>query len=472
MSETLTGCTEENVLCLLVWSDSHAPTLAAILPPEIFGVRAYQRIARAAIDYISRFHHAPRIHIRDRLEAEINRGGGEAQSINHTLDAMERLATEIQPHFVLAELDRWIRLRKKINAVDEAYKALQRGDEEAADEAIYRRDAFQVNTDVGTWLHDTDLSFMEHRTSDEFSIGIEALDRKGVCPSRKTLTVFIAPKKAGKSWSCVNLAKANVIMHRRKVLHISLENSAALTKRRYVQAFYSMTAKQALDEIEVPVFGKTEKGEWESTHYEKITPLPLLIDNKDEIVRRLDSLRNRAHVLIKEFPTGTLTPAQLYAYMDRLEREYDFIPDLLIADYPTLMRSTASNRRLDIISNYTAIRTVCVERNMAGYAPAQSNRYGETASILKGRDIAEAYDLNAVADTILTFCRTPQEKAKMLARISVDAARDQEDSFLVMIAQNYSIGQFCLDSVLMNPAIMAELNRIEGKDTNDEESEG
>jgi len=81
---------------------------------------------------------------------------------------------------------------------------------------------------------------------------------------------------------------------------------------------------------------------------------------------------------------------------------------------------------------------------------------------VRGRHVAEDWSKIGTADTVLTFSRTARERERGLARVGVEAARGAEDGYSVLIAQNYHVGQFCLDSVRMTPQVRQEVERETG----------
>ena len=83
------------------------------------------------------------------------------------------------------------------------------------------------------------LAFMDEAEEDYFPTGIDELDELNVRPARGTMMVFVAPAKAGKSWFLINAAK-NAMIAGRQVLHVSLENSEAVTGKRYIQNYLSL----------------------------------------------------------------------------------------------------------------------------------------------------------------------------------------------------------------------------------------
>lgn len=455
------GVDAENFLTMLVWDDHHAQLLAEMLTPDLFGDRNTENVAEAAIKHIKTYGKAPKHHIKDLFEGELRRPGGHADLMMQLFNNMEAAYPTLDPTYVMGELDKFIRIRRRKLAMEEANILLDRGEESAADDLLWRYTGITHTTSLspGVFLHDTNLGFMSQQDSDFFSSGVEALDMRGITPARKTQTLFIAPKKAGKSWCCISVGKAG-IRHRHKVLHISLENSEELTKRRYVQAMWSMTKKEAQESISLPYFEKDAQGRWAGTLYRSIEPIALTMDNQRYIQARLEALSARPPLLIKQFASGTLTIARYNAYLDYLERQLKFVPDLVIVDYPDLMSIDPRNLRVETGRAFTALRGVAVERNHALFCPTQGNRESQDSKWVTSKNVSEDWSKAGTADVVLAFCRTKHEKDLGLARILVDAARDEEDSFSVMITQSYRTGQFCIDSVMMDAKVTEEVSKI------------
>jgi len=468
----LHGASQENVLTMLIWNEQYAPQLASVLRPELFGDKNQEKLAEAAIRFIEVYRRPAMGHIRDLLEDDLKRPGS---LMGLTIDATERLAPELDPDYVMSDLDRFIRIRQRKMAIDEALRYLNQGDEEKADEVLWSRTGHSFDNDMtaGTWLHDTDLSFLRKTETDFFSSGIEVLDERGIVPARGTMMMFIAPKKAGKSWFCIGVGKAGV-RFRRKTLHISLENSAELTKRRYIQAFWSMTKKQALEKLNMPYFERDSGGEWTDTKDYMVMPLALTVDNEEYVLARLREMEHRTPLLIKQFATNTLTLPRYNAYLDNLERRYKFVPDLVIMDYPDLMNIDEKTLRVSTGRMFSGLRGVAVDRNHALICPTQGNRASQDSRWVTSKNVSEDWSKAGIADIVVTFSRTEQEKKRQLARLLVDAARDEEDGFRVMITQSYATGQFCVDSIFMNSAVTQESDSIiddRKQDTEDQEED-
>jgi len=133
-----------------------------------------------------------------------------------------------------------------------------------------------------------------------------------------------------------------------------------------------------------------------------------------------------------------------------LENNNRFVPDLLVLDYPDLMDIDKDNYRLGLDEVYKQVRGICVQRNLAGAVVSQGNRSSERAKKVKNDNVAEAWSKIAHADCVITYNQTEPEHQMGLARLYVSAGRNDEDKITIIISQNYAMGSFVVDSVLMS----------------------
>lgn len=464
----LEGSLEENTLTLLCFSDRYAPQLILRLTADLFSTRAYREIADAAIQYLEQYGKPPGVHLRDLLESKLRREEGKFMAT--VIAAMEKQAPSVNPDYVLPQLDNFIELRQYANLVERAADAVQAGNLAQARDVFTSVPATPQSDSPGIWLSEADrmLGFMDKRDADTFTSGVEVLDHLDVVPSRKTMTMLIAPPKKGKSMWAVNCGK-EALLHRKKVLHITLENSEQLTAQRYVQALFAMTRKEASG-LRVAVFERDANDIVASINFRTIDPMALTPENRAKVLAKLHRLRNMK-LLIKEFPSGTLSLGQLRAFLNRLERNHHFKPDMLIVDYPDLMEVSSNNQRTDIGRNFVGLRGIAVERELALICPTQGNRSSGDAKQTKGTMVAEDYSKLMTADTILTYSQTNSEHEFGLARLTVEGAREVEDGMTVMIAQSYATGQFCLDSARMSRGLTTDVQRLSGEGDQRQEDE-
>lgn len=452
---------EEAVLALLAFHESSPKIALKLTNAFIFSNPTNQAIAKASIEHVRKFSTPPAGQLEYLLENDL-RQGERGKLLGQQLEFLSKKVETLDVEFVINELDRFIEVQTLQKNLQNALELLDGGDLEAAKEAAYKQNLQQrVNDTPGIWLADPKqaLKFLERRGEEEFySTSIEVLDRRGITLDKKTLALLIAAKGVGKSWWLISVGKSG-IQHHRKVLHITLEMSEEKTVRRYIQSIFALTKDEA-QKIKVPFFEKDQ-----STNTTVMQFLELerdsIINKKKELIQKLSGMYH-TQLLVKEFPTGTLSTEQLYLYLDSLKRERGFVPDQLLIDYADLMRIDRSDLRIDTGRQYVELRGLAVSGEYSLATATQGNRAGAEAKTMRSTHIAEDWSKVHTSDLVLTLSKTEAEKRMGLARILVSNARDAEhDSFSVLIAQSYLTGQFCLDSVPMNFELAEQLNKLE-----------
>ena len=458
----LAGSLEDNILTLLVHSAEHAANIAIQIAPELFSTPKYRTIAQKAGDYILVYGKPPGVHMRDLLETELTRGDDGKIFARHC-DDMDALVPDLNAQYVLDGLAHFIASRKLAQAIEDADEHLRAGDLEGAERALYQRDTAQASS-PGIWLHDAEamLKWMNVPESDYFTSGIDALDVRGVRPARGELFLIIGAKKIGKSWWAIELGKQN-IQRKKKVLHITLENSEDVTAKRYIQALYAMTASKS-ETVRYPIFKRDQLGRFTTIDYDQRVAEGITAETAPRIAKKLRGLKTRSRLLMKQFPTGSLTIPQLTAYLDQLARNENFRPDLLVLDSINRMSVNSDKIRTDLGQLAIKLRGVAVSRNIAIVTTTHSNRAGDSAKVVSGaQHVGEDYSLTGTADTVCTISRTKQERENGRARIFVDASRNAEDKWLAMISQNFMTGQFAIDSVYMAKHVEQEIERLDSE---------
>jgi hypothetical protein len=456
----------------LCWSDTLAPQIALKVQTSDFSIDTYRRIASAGLDFLQRHRRVARAHIGDLLENDLKRRGPDGQFMAEVLAQMERLAPHLNDAYVLGTLDRFLDTQRMINAVNAASDLLHNGDLEQAREVLRAPD-LTPKDDPGVWLgdHERWFGFLRDDDDDEdlFSSGIDTLDEHNVRPRRGEMFQLLAAAGKGKSWFLVNVGRHNVVGHR-NVLHITLENSLNVTLQRYTQAFLSLTYGETKN-MRMTVFEDAQADEYDSAKFRRrlahsgkanqvvpkrdgpesdksfaaITEL-----SRGQLQQRLEPLLRRGRLLVKHFPTGMLTMGMLVSYLDALERNEKFTPDIVLLDYLALMNLGGDPRyfRHKLSQLARDLRGLAEMRNCAMVTVAQTQR--EAAGNRKwvsSKHVAEDWTQVQIADTFVTYSQTKDERERQLARIAVEKARNSRDRWSAYIIQEYEIGQFCLDSV-------------------------
>ena len=461
---------QENFITILTYDDKDCITIRNLVPPEFWG-GPYAEISRRIYEYIDRFKKAPKDHIADLMADKIEnkKNPRESSLYKDIILSIHEQSQNINSEYVMSQLATYVKRQSLRSIAIDLGKALQQDTDESLEEAerlIGQARTQQVSVfDPGLRLSNTDrvLEFLDQQSSC-FPTGIPELDKRGFGPTRKELWLYIAAAKRGKTWMLIQLAKM-ATLQRLKVCHVTLEMSQDRCAQRYMQAFFAM-AKRKEKKI-VTKFERDSLGRMVGFDEAEVSPKLSMDDPKirDKLERRIkqSSSRYLDNIFVKQFATSTLTVRQLESYLDGLENNERFIPDLLIVDYPDLMKLDASNMRLEIDQVYKELRGIFVSRNIAGAIVSQGNRTSEKAKNVTSGMVAEAWSKIAHADCIITYNQTEAEHKMGLARLYVSGGRNDEDKISLVISQNYAMGTFVVDSILMSNDYFKQLPQEEEK---------
>lgn len=456
MSDLASNVLQENILTLAAFSDEHAPIIRGSVEPALFG-GLYREIVVRIYTYIDKHKKAPGEHIADILDDKLNsERKQEARLYDDIITSMHQIKDDLNPDYVLSQLESFVKRQNLRSVAVDLAKQLSLDTPESlekADELI--RSVQSINLNVfqpGIRLSDPKqaLRFFDE-TAEAFPTGIPELDKFGFGPTRGELYMAIAGTKMGKSWLLTHLGKVAII-HQLKVSHVTLEMSDIKVSQRYMQSLFGLAKRK--ETYYRTKFITDKLGKIKSFDEIRIEPRIALEDPKAR--SQLEKKIKRFHkkildkIIIKQFPTGQLTINQLNAYLDNLEVSERFSPDIIIVDYPDIMKLDPANVRFELDRIYTGLRGIAVERNAAMVVVSQSHRASAKSRKVGLENIAEAWSKNYHADCILTYSQTEQERALGLARLFVAGGRNDIDQLTIAISQNYATGQYALSSALMD----------------------
>ena len=455
-SNKFTGALQENILALLCFDTEACPIIIAAVDTALFESEVYRNIADKAIAYFRKYKKAPADHLPDLLEDRLtSKKRASVQMYSDALHDLHSLSDNLNRKYILDELGRFVKRQSLTVSITQAAEELQAGHEDKAERLLLdglkqRLNVFEKGLTISEAIESADLyETQEHL----IRTGIGPLDDDGLCPAPGELYTVMATPNRGKTWWLQNIGKY-AALQRKKVLHISLEMSEQKVARRYVQSFFAMTRRPEI--FSVPIIKQDDRHRFLGLSFKRFRKRPSLTDKKTRA--RLKN-RNTTHfadkfkrILIKQFPTNQLTTDGLHSFLEMLEQEEHFQPDLLIVDYADLMKLDAANLRIDTGRVYKDLRGIAVEKNLAVVTASQSNRQGEDAKLLTMKHFAEDYSKAGISDNIVSYNQTSEEKAMGLARLFGVKARDERSGQTILITQAYSSGQFAIDAVRLGSA--------------------
>jgi replicative DNA helicase len=274
------------------------------------------------------------------------------------------------------------------------------------------------------------------------------------------------------TWALVQIGKM-AFLQRKKVLHISLEIEAEEVVQRYYQALFGVSKRDEMNKVSSFRFDR--QGELDQV-VSNTVEAPFTFNSfaiKEELQTRINRFGMRSsNFIVKRFPMSSLTLDQLEAYLESLEALEEFVPDLVILDYPKIMKLNQKEIRTSLGQLMEGLRGLAQRRNFALAAVHQGNRSSSEASIVKATHASEDWSVVCTADFLITFSQTPAEKQRGLARLYVEMARSEQDAFGVLITQSYRTGQFVLESTRLSDSyarLMEAMGTGEDADDSDDQ---
>lgn len=463
MSNKLPGAFQENLATLVCFDPNAAGIIRNSVSLNMFESSVLRDIVSVAYDYYDRYQKPIADHLADEFEDIINdrKERRKAEYYEEVIGNIYSLSETIEAKYVLDKLEAFARQQSLKAGITGAVEAINNEDLDEAEKILGEALNKQLVTfQAGTFMSDiSSLTAAMNDDAEHLPIGIPELERYGVTPVKGEVLLYIAPPKSGKTWFSMHCAKMGVI-HRWRTLVITLEMPEKKYHKRLMQTFFSIS-KRAGEKYSTVKFDKNEYGHFVEFDQNAVEERPSFQDDNivETMSKMIARIQKRAPLLIKHFPSGTLSVKNLVAYLDSLERLYNYVPELLIVDYPDIMKlNNPANKRTELDKIYVDLRGIATARNLAMVLPTQSSKEAKFAKQTTGEHASEAYSKKHHADTVLTYSQTREEKNVGLARLYVDAARYDRDGFEVAISQCYALGQFCLDSAEINQEYWAELD--------------
>jgi replicative DNA helicase len=446
---------QQDLLTLLCHDDQNGKVVSKTVDATYFE-GDYRVIADRALTFWRQHKVAPKLHIADLLsdilEDDADRRG---KTYRRILVSMMEMKDKINVDFVLRSMNQFIRMQRTKAIILEAAEQLDiRGISglEDIENLLHRflRDKHSV-VEHGLRLNDFDkmLAYLENNHS-EFKTGIKDLDAANIVPMRGKLFLAIASTGRGKTWLLIQLGKM-AFLQRKKVLHVSLEIEAEEVLQRYYQALFGASKKEDLNKISTLKF--TKEGNLDQIVSQSVA-VPFTFKSgaiREEIRTRTEHFGSRSsNFIIKRFAMSTLTIEQYDAYLGYLEAVEGFVPDLVLLDYPKIMKFDSKDLRVSLGRLVENLRGIAQQRNHALAAVHQGSKLSADADLVKATHVSEDWSIIGTSDIVVTYSQTAAEGRLGLARLFVDKARSEQDKFGVLITQSYKTGQFVLESTRLS----------------------
>jgi hypothetical protein len=373
--------------------------------------------------------------------------GPRAPQYRKLLFALVHLSEHLNGRWVADKTGAWVEEQRLKGATLAAADLLATGGPDIAEQVRgLFHDALTSETptlDPGLRLTDTARTFrFLDRRAEGIRLGIAPLDDLGLELTPGMMLMYIAAKGRGKTWFAVHCGK-QALRHGHKVLHVTLEISDVDVAARYYSGFFTIANR---DEPSTQArFHLDAQGLFIGA--KNVVRMPKFYWQDPEIRSKLrkeikDAGLQMDRLLVKEFPAGSLTLPVLEHHLDYLAFQHNFVPDVLIIDYPDLMRIDHRELRIGLGRLYVGLRGLAARRKLALVVPTQGNRGSLGARRVRSSNVSEDITKVQTADVVLTYSATDWERGNGIGRLLLEHARHVEDKVYCMIAQDYARGQF------------------------------
>lgn len=475
--EHLPETLQEAVLAVLATDERYGPVVAGQVRPEHFDGQLHDAAA-AILAYYRQYNRPPGA---GNLLAVLA-PGRETPAARRLADTLTAQAATINAAYAASRTGEFVHRQTLLTAVSEAGDRFLSGNDDGLVEDVEgilrgALNAQRTPMEAGTFLSDATrgLQFMDRR-EEGYRLGIGPLDAAGVGLLSGELLLYVAPKNSGKSMFAVHCGR-QALMQGARVVHLTLEMEDQQVVGRYYQSLFGASwsgDKQLRAELE---FDDMERLSGFKTR--RVAPKRVLSSPgaKKWLHGRIKDWGTRLrNLVVREFPSGTLTLQALEGYLDYLEAAHNFVPHVLIVDYPDLMDVPLRDFRLGLGRTYVGLRGLGQKRHMAVVAPTQGNRSSLRASNVHADMTSEDISKVFTADVVLSYSQTEGEERLGLARLHVNYARTAARGQTVLMTQSYPTGQYVIQSALMRSSVywdrLEEVNGEHKKKSDDEGDEG
>ena len=465
--EKLNSLSERDLIYQLIVSDKFCREIIPVLNPKMLEIVYVRTIAIWIKDYFEKFKEAPKKNMMKLYRTHVEELNDEALQDN-VLTFLEKLDRDYEKikvsneDFAIQNAIKYLKIRSLKNFSEDIDAYINSGEIERAENCVTKFRKVEIASGEGVSLLDDSDIITEAFTEEQdllFSYPGDFGRLMGEI-HREDFIAFLAPMKAGKTFSLIDVG-IEALKNNLKVVMYSLEMSRANMIKRTWKALSGQVTKDM--EIEIPYFEEDgEKWRIEKKIVKKKASSVLEVQKKQKSLKRL--FRGGSFRIFAE-PAYTLTVESLENKLDDLAYE-GFYPDVIIIDYADIMAPSdkSVDYRNQIDGIWKRLRALAQKRKAVVFTASQTNR-GAISREVEAEDTAEDIRKLAHVTSMVAISKTKYCKQNKLAIFSQMAVREGEPEMRKVIAtQCLALGRPIIESHWKDDVIFEdEENKTERK---------
>lgn len=385
---------ELSVLAGLVFDEDYLRTVFPYLKPEYFKEHAERVLFEIIHDHVAKYNTSP---TKESLAIDAFNRPGYADDVGEALQEIIRDLNHdpaTDRVWLVDRTEEFVRDVALFNALTDAMTIYSNEDPKKRDKGAIPgllSDALAIgfNSSIGHDYVDDTPERIEyyHRKENKIPFHLKYLNlatNDGVV--RKTFNVIGAGTGGGKTLAMCDFS-AHYLTIGLNVLYVSFEIGRLEIGRRIDANLYNLP---------IQTIGDTPS---------------LILQGKMDLLK---STRKLGKLIVEEYPSAACHVGHIRHLMNELRLKKNFVPDILIVDYPNLMLS----ERLKMGNNVGSyqyvksiseeLRGLAVTRDLVVWAPTQLNRQGYANSQPGADHTADSFGLPMTADLMLILSSTEE----------------------------------------------------------------
>jgi replicative DNA helicase len=418
---------EEELLSAIVFNKQKLTTFIDEILPEFFNVSDCKTIFKIIKMHFTKYSASPK---KNTTISYINKILGDAEkrtSISSTIfDAIDRIYdrkefSDDELSYIHDEILKFIKTNKIRDVIFEGIQKID--DPESFDEInekLKNAVLWRIDENLGVDIREVKERYARQKEVMEAYMPTPWENLNSVIGGgffAKTLNTFVAASSVGKSIALDQIAFHSWANLKKNVVLISLELSEEIKSMRI------------------------------DTHFTKLFMSDLIKRQKDveNAYQSLDT--GNARLIIKEFPTSSVSSRRIITFIEKLEMYSDFKPDIIVIDYgdillPNSMKKNSMYEAGGEVSeqlrgigyhfNVPIINATQFNRNVADKPPQEVSEY----------DISESHKKMMTNDNIIAIVATPAMRAQGQAAFKTLKARFGQKDYIVPMNVSYETFTF------------------------------